>query len=50
VRSALSRLPGVLQVSPSAERNEVRVSYDENQVDEKQLRARLAEIGYDALP
>ena len=50
VRSALSRLPGVLQVSPSAERNEVQVSYDENQVDKARLRAKLAEIGYDPLP
>lgn len=46
IRMALSRLPGVAAVVPSAERNDVKVGFDETKVDEKQLRAALAEAGF----
>ncbi len=46
IRTALSGLPGVTLVLPSAERNEVKVSFDETQVTEEDLRARLDEAGY----
>jgi len=50
IRTALSRLPGVALVVPSAERNDVKVSFDDNRVGEDQLRATLAEVGFDAAP
>ena len=46
IRTALSGLPGVTLVLPSAERNDVKVSFDETQVTEEDLRARLGEAGY----
>jgi copper chaperone len=46
IQSALSRLPGVAQVVASAERNDVRVSFDDNKVSEDQLRERLEEVGF----
>jgi len=50
IRTALSRLPGVALVVPSAERNDVKVSFDDTRVGEDQLRATLAKVGFDAAP
>jgi copper chaperone CopZ len=47
IRTALSRLPGVALVLPSAERNEVKVSFDDTEVAEEQLRAALGEAGFE---
>ncbi len=49
IRTALSGLPGVTLVVPSAERNDVKVSFDETRVTEDDLRARLGEAGYEPL-
>ena len=46
IRTALSRLPGVALVMPSAERNDVKVSFDDTQVAQEQLRAALEEVGF----
>jgi copper chaperone CopZ len=50
IRTTLSRLPGVAIVIPSAARNDVRVSFDDTQVGEDQLRAALAEVGFPPAP
>jgi copper chaperone len=50
IRTALSRLPGVGIVVPSAERNDVKVSFDDTKVAEDQLRAALVEAGFEAAP
>jgi len=50
IRTALSRLPGVAMVVPSAERNDVKVSFDDTRVDDAQLRAALEEVGFAAVP
>lgn len=47
IRTALSRLDGVLQVAPSHTANQVRVSFDEQSVGEAALRQRLSELGYE---
>jgi copper chaperone CopZ len=47
IRTALSGLSGVTLVVPSADRNDVKVSFDETRVTEEELRARLAEAGYE---
>jgi len=47
IRTALSRLPGVAVVLPSAERNDVKVSFDDSQVAEEQLRTALGEVGFE---
>lgn len=47
IRTALSRLPGVALVAPSAERSDVKVSFDDTQVAEDQLRAALGEAGFE---
>lgn len=47
IRTALSRLPGVAVVLASAERNDVRVSFDDTQVAEDQLRAALGDAGFE---
>ncbi|HKN40201.1 MAG TPA: heavy-metal-associated domain-containing protein, partial [Acidimicrobiia bacterium] len=47
IRTALSRPPGVGMVVPSAERNDVKVSFDDTQVAEDQLRAALADVGFE---
>lgn len=47
IRAALSQRAGVAAVVASAERNDVRVSFDDTQVTEEQLRAHLAEAGYE---
>jgi copper chaperone len=50
IRTALSRLPGVAVVVPSAERNDVKVSFDDTQVAEEELRATLEEVGFEPVP
>ncbi len=45
IATALSRLSGVLRVTPDAKTNQVKVSYDELALNN--LRSALAEIGYD---
>lgn len=50
ITTALSRLSGVLRVTPSAETNQVKISYDELSLNEANLRSALAEIGYDPVP
>ena len=47
IRTALSRLPGVALVAPSAERRDVKVSFDDAKVGEEQLRAALEEAGFE---
>ncbi len=47
IRTALSGLAGVTLVVPSAERNDVKVSFDETRVTEEELRARLTDAGYE---
>jgi len=47
IATALSRLSGVLRVTPDAETNQVKISYDELALNEANLRSALAEIGYD---
>ena len=47
IRTALSRLPGVVRVVPSSERNDVTVSYDDAQIDEAALREKLLAVGYE---
>lgn len=47
ISTALAGVHGVLRVIPSAERNDVRVSFDESAVGEPELRAKLAEIGFE---
>ena len=49
IRTALSRLPGVALVVPSAERNDVKVSFDDTQVAEDQVRATLEEVGFEPI-
>ncbi|HEX2064147.1 MAG TPA: heavy-metal-associated domain-containing protein [Acidimicrobiales bacterium] len=46
IRTSLSRIPGVAAVLPSAERNDVRVSFDDARVSEEQLREALAGVGF----
>ena len=50
IQTALSRLPGVAVVVPSAERNDVRISFDDSKLTEDQLRAQLAEVGFEPVP
>jgi copper chaperone len=50
IRTALSGIPGVTLVVPSAERNDVKVSYDDTKVTEDELRARLGDAGYEPVP
>ena len=47
IRTALSRIPGVAVVVPSAERNDVRVSFDDTQVAEEELRVALEDVGFE---
>lgn len=49
IRAALSRLPGVALVVASAERNDVRVSFDDTKVTQEELRALLEEVGYETV-
>ena len=50
IRTALSRLPGVAVVLPSAERNDVKVSFDDTKVAEDQVRTTLADVGFEPRP
>jgi copper chaperone CopZ len=47
IATALSRLGGVLRVTPDASTNQVKISYDELALNEEHLRSALADIGYD---
>lgn len=47
IRTALSALDGVYQVSPSRKTNQVKVSFDEEAVAEADIKQRLVEVGYD---
>ena len=47
IRTALSQLPGVVQVLPSTERNHVKVSYDDATIGEDEVRQKLQEVGYE---
>lgn len=47
IRTALGRLPGVALVAPSAERNDVKVSFDDTKIAEDELRAALGEAGFE---
>jgi copper chaperone CopZ len=47
IRTALSRLPGVALVAPSAERSDVKISFDDTTVGEDELRAALEEAGFE---
>ncbi len=47
IRTALSRLPGVAVVVASAERNDVKVSFDDTKVAENQLRVALGDAGFE---
>jgi len=49
IRAALSRLPGVAVVVPSAERNDVKVSFDDTKVAADQLRAALGDAGFEPI-
>lgn len=49
IRTTLSRLPGVRLVVPSADTNDVKVSFDDTKLTEEELRARLGEIGFEAV-
>lgn len=46
IRTALSRLPGVALVVPSADRNDVKVSFDDSKVAQEQLRTALEDVGF----
>ena len=46
IANALRRLPGVANVEASAETQRVSVTIDPAQTSEKEVRARLAQIGY----
>lgn len=50
IRTALGREDGVRALVPSAERNDVRITFDETKVSEDRLRRALAEVGYEPLP
>ena len=47
IRTALSRLPGVALVAPSAERSDVKISFDDAKVGEEELGAALEEAGFE---
>ena len=47
IKASLTRVPGVAAVLPSAERNDVRVSFDDSQVSEGELRQVLQGIGFE---
>ena len=49
IKTSLSRLPGVAVVVPSADSNDVKVSFDDAQVSEEQLRTVLAEAGFETV-
>ena len=50
IKTSLSRMPGVAAVLPSAERNDVRVSFDDTLVSEDELRQALADVGFEPVP
>lgn len=48
VQKGLGTLPGVESVAADPETKRVEVSYDESQLDEHAIRAKLTEVGYPA--
>ena len=46
IRSALSDVPGVAAVVPSAERSDVQISFDDGKLAEAQLKALLRDAGF----
>ena len=46
IKTALAKLPGVKLVVPSSASNDVKVSFDDTQVSEQELRDRLEEVGF----
>lgn len=49
IRTALGALAGVRAVVASAQRGDVRVSFDEATVSEQRLRETLSEVGYEPI-
>lgn len=47
IYNTLQKIPGVLHVLSSAERNEVSVGYDGTKIGEDDLREKLADLGYE---
>ncbi len=47
IRTALSRVPGVIGVVASADAGDVKVSFDDTQLGEDDVRARLSDIGFE---
>ena len=47
IQTALSKQAGVGAVVASAERNDVRVSYDDTKVSEEDLRTLLEDVGFE---
>jgi copper chaperone len=50
VKNALQRLEGVHEVTASAGEQDIRVSIDRSKVSPEQVKARLAQIGYQVSP
>lgn len=46
IRTTLSRLDSVHSVRPDQRSNQVRISYDETRLGEDDLRAHMAELGF----
>ncbi len=49
ISTALNRLPGVRHVIASSIDNKVKLTFEEDKIDEPELRKKLAEIGYEPL-
>lgn len=47
---ALRRLPGVEDVQASVQTQQIEVAIDPDQVSPEQVRARLEQLGYEAVP
>ena len=47
IYTTLQKIPGVVHVVASAERNEVRVGYDGTKTGEGDLREKLTDLGYE---
>lgn len=49
IQTALANCDGVYRVTPSAETNQVKVSYNEAIISEGELRLKLTEISYETV-
>jgi len=47
IRTTLQKIPGVVHVVASAERDEVSVGYDHTKTGEEHLREKLTDLGYE---